>query len=124
MKGVCLMGSGDRIKDLRKKQNLTQKQLAIKVHVSPQVISNWERGYSTPDSEDLKKIAESLDTSTDYLLGREEKRESLRSNEDDFEKWMTDPKVNKFYKEFNESPEERREALMAVWEILKKQGKY
>ena len=117
------MRTGDRIKELRKKANFTQKQLASKVHVSSQVISNWERGYSTPDSEDVKKLAETLDCSIDYLLGREEKKYPSWGDEAEFEAWVNDPAVNKFYKEFNESPEERKKALLAVWEILKTQGK-
>ena len=68
------MRTGEKIKELRKKFELTQKQLAEKIHVSSQVISNWERGYSTPDSEDVKKLAEALDCSIDQLLGRDEKK--------------------------------------------------
>lgn len=117
------MRTGERIKELRKKMNLTQKQLAQKVHVSSQVISNWERGYSTPDSEDIKNLSIALDCAVDYLLGREEKKAPSWSDEDEFDKWVNDPEVYKFYKEFNESPEERRKALLAVWEIMKSQGK-
>lgn len=115
------MRTGDRIKWLRKKMKFTQKQLAQKVHVSSQVISNWERGYSTPDSEDIKNLATALECTVDYLLDREEKHTPSWSDEDEFNKWVNDPEVYKFYKEFNESPEERRKALLAVWEILKNQ---
>lgn len=119
------MNTGDRIKKLRKQYKLTQKQLADKVHVSSQVISNWERSYSTPDSDDIKSLALALDCSVDYLLGNDNasNNNSPQRNEPDFESWLNDPKIDKFYKEFKESPEERKEALLAVWEILKKQGK-
>ncbi|MEQ6390392.1 helix-turn-helix transcriptional regulator [Bacillaceae bacterium S4-13-58] len=40
------------------------------INVSSQVISNWERGYITPDSGDVAKVADALDVSTEYLLGR------------------------------------------------------
>lgn len=114
------MQTGARIKELRKKSNLTQKQLADKVHVSSQVISNWERGYSTPDSEDVKNLAIVLNCSIDHLLGREEKPSETNKNEAEFEAWLNDPTIDKFYREFKESPEERKEALLAVWEIIKK----
>lgn len=61
----------ERIKEQRKKMRYTQKQLADKVNVSPQVISNWERGYTEPSADDINKLAEKLDCTSDYLLGRE-----------------------------------------------------
>lgn len=115
------MRTEERIKELRKKNNLTQKQLAEKVHVSSQVVSNWERGYTIPDSEDVKKLAEILNCSIDYLLGRDKNPDTSSKIDAAFESWLHDPKVDKFYKEFKESPDERREALLAVWEIIKKQ---
>lgn len=117
------MRTGERIKKIRKNIGFTQKQLADKVHVSSQVISNWERGYSTPDSEDIKKISNALDCSIDFLLGKEETNRIYSNDDEEFDKWINDPEVYKFYKEFNESPEERRQALLAVWEILKNQKK-
>lgn len=114
------MRTGERIKKLRKDARLTQVQLAEKVHASSQVISNWERGYSTPTAEDAKALAKALDCSVDYLLGREKKQYPSWGDEAEFEKWLNDPEVYKFYREFNDSPEERRKALLAVWEILKK----
>ncbi|KZN99393.1 helix-turn-helix domain-containing protein [Pseudobacillus badius] len=64
------MAINNRIRELRKKSGLTQKELADKVNVSPQVISNWERRYTNPDYDDVKKLAEIFDCSSDYLLGR------------------------------------------------------
>lgn len=63
------MEVGNRIKQLRKNLHLTQKQLADKINVSSQVISNWERGYTEIGQEDLRGLARALDCSTDYLLG-------------------------------------------------------
>ncbi|MYL48613.1 helix-turn-helix domain-containing protein [Halobacillus litoralis] len=59
----------ERIRSLRKERRLTQSMLAEKVGVSPQVVSNWERSYTSPDLEDLTKIAHALHTTADYLLG-------------------------------------------------------
>jgi len=63
------MRYNERIKEQRKKLRYTQRQLADKINVSPQVISNWERGYTEPSSEDIKKLSAILDVSSDYLLG-------------------------------------------------------
>ena len=66
------MRTGERIKNIRKKQGLTQKQLANKVHLTAQVISNIERSYTTASSDDLARIADVLNTTPNYLLGKEE----------------------------------------------------
>lgn len=67
------MAINNRIKELRKGIGLTQKQLAEKINVSPQVISNWERKYTNPDHDDVKKLSQIFDCSTDFLLGLSEK---------------------------------------------------
>ena len=59
----------DRIKLLRKKKGLSQEELALQVHVVRQTVSKWERGYSLPDAEMLKRLACTLDVSVDELLG-------------------------------------------------------
>ncbi|MGI8315173.1 helix-turn-helix domain-containing protein [Halobacillus mangrovi] len=59
----------ERIRSLRKDRGFTQTMLAEKVGVSAQVVSNWERNYTSPDLVDLTKIAHALHTTADYLLG-------------------------------------------------------
>ncbi|KAA0547544.1 helix-turn-helix domain-containing protein [Bacillus sp. BGMRC 2118] len=60
---------GERIKSLRKQNGLTQKELAVRVNVSAQVVSNWEREYSFPDYDDVISLSNVLGVSTDYILG-------------------------------------------------------
>lgn len=61
---------GERIKEQRKGKGWTQKHLATLVNVSPQVISNWERDYTSPDHDDIARLSEVLEVSSDYLLGK------------------------------------------------------
>lgn len=62
---------GKRIYDRRRQLNLTQEQLAEKMNVSIQMISNLERGNKAIKIENLIKLCEILGVSTDYiLLGR------------------------------------------------------
>jgi transcriptional regulator with XRE-family HTH domain len=61
---------GERIKKLRKEKKLTQQELGEKVNVTKVSISGYENGNRTPDTETLQKLADVLETSTDYLLGR------------------------------------------------------
>ena len=53
---------GKNIKQLREENKLSQEQLAEKLFVTRQTVSNYETGRSRPDVEMLKKIAEVLDT--------------------------------------------------------------
>lgn len=64
------MEIGSRIKAKRKENRFTQIELAKLVNVSPQVISNWERGYSDLSSVDVARLADVLNCSTEYLLGK------------------------------------------------------
>ncbi len=59
---------GDRIKETRKKQGLTQEQLAEKVDITLEYISQIERGLKMPSMQVFIKLVEVLDVSSDYLL--------------------------------------------------------
>jgi len=65
---VELKAIGNRISERRKQLNLTQEQVAEKMNVSIQMVSNLERGNKAIKIENLLKISEILDMSTDYIL--------------------------------------------------------
>lgn len=44
------------IKELRNKENLSQKELAINLNVSPKTLGAWERGYRTPKPKDMQRL--------------------------------------------------------------------
>ena len=58
----------DKIIDLRKKEGLSQEELANKLGVSRQSVSKWEGAQSTPDMDKIIKLADLFGVSTDYLL--------------------------------------------------------
>lgn len=60
--------TGKLIAALRKKQGLTQQQLADKLHLSNKTISKWESGMGSPDISNLPVLAEALGISVDELL--------------------------------------------------------
>ena len=62
---------GNRIKQLRKKSNLTQKQLGDMVNVTKVSICCYENGTRMPSLEVLGDLAEIFKVSTDHLLGRD-----------------------------------------------------
>lgn len=59
---------GKLIKDLRQKNNMTQKDLGEKLHITDKAISKWERGISLPDLEMLNSIAEVFDVPVSNLI--------------------------------------------------------
>ena len=59
-----------KLKELRAEKNLTQKQLAEKLILSKNSICEYEKGRSEPNIETLIKLADILDCSIDYLVGR------------------------------------------------------
>ena len=58
----------EKLYQLRKKQGLSQEQLAEQLNVSRQAISKWESGQSVPDTDKLLTIGEYFQVSLDYLL--------------------------------------------------------
>jgi len=63
------MSIGDRIKKRRKELGLTQTELGQRVHKSSQVISNWERGYTTGiAAEDLEQLANALSIDITFFV--------------------------------------------------------
>lgn len=61
-----------RIKYLRQSRELNQVQLAERLGVKKQSISNWENDNIMPSIDMLIRIADFFHVSTDYLLGRDE----------------------------------------------------
>jgi transcriptional regulator with XRE-family HTH domain len=70
----------DRLKDLRKENNMTQSDLGKILGVGKTTISMYENGNSTPNDEIKIKIAEHFDVSLDYLLGKSTIRNYKNSN--------------------------------------------
>lgn len=59
---------GEQLSLLRKKYNYSQDDLAQKLNISRQAISNWERGKSEPDMKTILELSEIYQVSTDELL--------------------------------------------------------
>lgn len=72
---------GNFIRDLRKKNNLTQKALGEKYNVTYQAVSKWERGINMPDISLLQAMSKDFNVSLESILDgeiKEEKREKER----------------------------------------------
>ncbi len=65
---------GSFIYELRKKNGMTQNELAQKLMVTSQAVSKWENGRGIPDIEMLKQISELFQVDLETLLNGEEKK--------------------------------------------------
>ena len=63
------MNIGHNILNLRKGANLSQEQLAEKMEVTRQTISNWELNESSPDLKQAKELSKIFNVSLDNLAG-------------------------------------------------------
>ncbi len=62
---------GEKIRELRTECGLSQKQLAAKIGVATNTVSQYESGKSKTSIDVLANLAVALDTTTDFLLGLE-----------------------------------------------------
>lgn len=60
---------GDQIRFYRKRDGISQKELASKLFVSQQAVGKWERNETTPNPEAILTMAKIFSVSTDALLG-------------------------------------------------------
>lgn len=65
----------ERLNELCKEKNVKVTPIVIQLGISPGAISRWKNG-ATPKGEILNKFADYFGVSTDYLLGKTEKRQA------------------------------------------------
>ena len=66
-----IKGLPDKLKTMRTKYGLSQKQVAHTLGVSPSIVSGYETGERTPSTEVLLSLSYLYNCSTDYLLGKQ-----------------------------------------------------
>ena len=67
----------NRLVGLRKKNNLSQEQLAEKIKVSGRTVSRWETGSNMPDISLLVELADFYDVSIPEIIDGERKSENM-----------------------------------------------
>ena len=90
----------DKLKMLREKANLTQKELGEKIYASRSAISKWELGNGIPSDINLEAICELFDVTEEWLLDRDDLKDIankierlLNQKEKDY--------ILEYYSEFN-----------------------
>jgi transcriptional regulator with XRE-family HTH domain len=101
---------GDRLRELRKQRSLSQTELGELVNLHFTNISRYERNLSQPGAETLKKLAECLGVSSDYLVAGTVE-DGAKANFDDREL------LNQF-KEVDRLPDDKKQFIKRVLDAL------
>lgn len=81
------MGFSENLQFYRKRENITQEQLAEKMEVSRQTISKWEAGTTFPEMEKLLLLCDMFSCSMDTLM-RGNARDDVKEDTDDYDRHM------------------------------------
>jgi transcriptional regulator with XRE-family HTH domain len=100
-----------RLREWRLKRDLTQEDLARKADVPTISVSHFETGHRFPNAESLRRLADALGVSTDYLLGRVKTPAGK-----DLE--AADPEVAALFRRFQGMSEEAREQVKQLFETV------
>ncbi len=66
------MEFGEKLKQLRKANHLSQEKLSERIHVSRQAISKWEQGSAIPDTDNIVLLSKFFQVPIEYLLLNDE----------------------------------------------------
>ena len=69
------MEFAEKLTLLRRREGMSQEQLADRLGITRQSVSKWESGASVPELAKLIAIADLFGVSLDYLMGRKDERE-------------------------------------------------
>lgn len=84
----------DKLKALRKEAKLTQVEISKKLNISQPAYVDWEKGRTQPTPDKLPLLAEILNTSIDYLLGKTDIKNSSELSETDIEQILTNDVIS------------------------------
>jgi transcriptional regulator with XRE-family HTH domain len=107
---VLFMSIGQRIQELRKEKGFSQTDLAEKVGISYAQISRYETKGAQPPAEVLSKLAQTLNTSVDYIIyGNAHEKATATLN---------DAKLISYFKEVEKMPDEEKGTVLKVLAAL------
>ena len=117
------MFNASKLSYLRKKEKMSQEQLAHKLNISPSTVGMYETAKRQPDNEMVTKIANLFNVSTDYLLDNDLK--DINVSEDNKElvqslvDGLTNPLNKALYSKASELKNDRdKEAVLKVIEAF------
>lgn len=100
-----------RLKAVRESRGLSQSDLAEKTGLQPSAVSHFETGGRSPSFENLRRLADALSVTTDYLVGR------------DASPNVAGPAVGKLFRHGQHLTDEDWQAMESMAEALAKKNK-
>ena len=111
----------NKLRMLREKIGLTQKELANKFNMSDSRYNQYETGKRQPDYETLKGFADFFDVSTDYLLGRTDIENTTIDEE--FQEFLNDPELLVAFKDLSSLSESDKKEIINYIKFKKNNNK-
>ncbi len=102
----------NRLVELRKKNGLSQEELADKLGLSRQAVSKWERAESSPDTDNLICLAKLYNMSLDDLLNTDESVDEIARNV----KEQEETKINYVDEDDDEDDDDDEDGPVPRWE--------
>lgn len=99
-----------KMKELRKEKNITQDEIAKKIHISTRQYNSYETGQRTPTIQVLIDLANYYNVTLDYITGNEKKRLEPTTNK---ERQIL-MKYRQLKKEYQKKIEERIDTLQEI----------
>ncbi|MET1029781.1 helix-turn-helix domain-containing protein [Domibacillus tundrae] len=113
---------GEKIKSLRNKKDWSLRELEKRTGIDYSVLSRIESGKRPVTDQEMNVFADLFEVTTDYLLGRSNVDINEADDKKEMMEFFNNPRLNLFFKEMADSPEEQLEELQEFWEIIKKRG--
>ena len=99
----------DMLRYLRKRERLSQVELAKRTGISRSRINNYENGIREPDLETMEAFADYFNVNMDTLTGRIEAKNPTTENDDGSSDLFTE-----IYNKFNQLPDDDREYIVSL----------
>jgi transcriptional regulator with XRE-family HTH domain len=98
---------GDRLKQIRKSQGLTQTELGARMGISQRLVAYYESEGGSPSPELVVRFAEALEVNPDALLGTQKKKRPAAESPENVRVW-------KRFRRIQELPESDRKTVLRM----------
>lgn len=109
-----------RLRELRNSLQLTQQEIAEKLHISRVRYNQYETGKRQPDNEMLKLLSSFYKVSVDYLLGNNEDHITL---DEELQQLLSDPDTLVAFKDFHSLTDSDKQEIINFIKFKKQQSK-
>lgn len=100
-----------RLREARDRRTLTQAELAQRAGLQTSAISHFESGRRNPSFDNIRRLADALDVTTDYLLGRDDELKAMG------------PTVDRLFRDIEQMSSSDLDTLSSFAQVLAQKNK-